>query len=344
MKYLIYILSAFLFVIVSVTTMNAMGIRNINKLSGYIESWSDYSIRRIDLATGKSEEIFRKNQNINIGNYLIYFDISPDGKERVLATTGSVSTGCKDDSDNPTKLLIYTDDKKLTTIMNKAFVGYPSFSPDGKFIAYLFSQYEKEKKNWVGDQYLYLISSDGSSDKQVSKISCDIHKPSWFPDGKKLAVGSKNLDICIIDIRTGTEKRIIDFGMAPSVSHDGKKIVYMSKEVDASVKTSMVGYQKITMKEYKDTYMNKKDKQKEMELATLFQKFSIFIYDVASGKSKKLTDELFVSQSDPLIWSPDDKYILYTDRKWEGLNIYALNIETAEKQKVTYGIAMGWVY
>jgi len=336
MKYLIYILSAAcLLVILSVYTIRAMGIKHMNNLSGCIEILVDYSITRIDFSTGKAKEIFSKSNNINKGNYLISFDISADGKERILETTGSV--------DNPPRLLLYRDDKYLKTVLEKVFLRLPSFSPDGKFIAYLYTPYEKERKNWHDDHYLYLIKTDGSSDKNISELSCDIQKPSWFPNGKKIVVGSKDLSIYVIDVDNGTDKKIIDFGIAPAVSHDGKKIVYLSKN-DASAGTKMANYQKITMKEYQDIYMNKKDKQEEMEVAKLFQSYSFFIYDVASGKSRKITDELFVKQSSPLIWSPDDNFILYTDFEWEHHEAYAINVETRERQKVTslQGIAMIW--
>lgn len=336
MKYLIYVLLASLLVVLLATIINPMGTRIMNNnLSGYIEILANYSIARVDLSTGRSKEVFRNRDNIDIGNYLINFDISPDGKKRILATTGSV--------DKPPRLLLYGDDKSQKTILEKVFLGYPSFSPDGKFIAYLYTPYAKEKNNWNANNYLFIIKVDGSSDRQISKLSCDVHRPSWFPNGKKITVGSKDLGIYVIDVDNGIDKRIIDFGTAPAVSHDGRKIAYLSK-TDPSVRASMVDHMKLSMKEYQDTYMNKKDKQGEMEIAKLFQSYSFFIYDVASGKRKKITNELFVKQSSPLIWSPDDKYILYTDSRLESRTIYALNAETGERQKVTSinGVVMGW--
>lgn len=337
MKIFIYILSACLLVFVSVTTMNAMGMGNVNKLSGNIEFWpiSNFNITKIDLSTGKVEEIFSQHAKYSLYDF-DYFDVSSDGKERVFFSGGAnyLQRG----------LLLLTHDKELKTILKNSSGDCPSFSPDGKYIAYLSITHEKKRQNWVDDWYLCLVKIDGTLDKQISRLSYQRAKPSWFPDGKKIAVGSKDLGIYIIDSETGKEKKIIDFGKTPAVSHNGKKIVYLSKDVDTSVKARMVNYQKITVKEYQDIYMKKKDKREERHLATLFNSYSFFIYDLDSGKSKKITEELFVESSKPIIWSPDDKYILYTDRKWEHHEIYALNIETGERQKVTsiQGIAMGW--
>lgn len=302
MKYkcLIFFLSTCLFIMILYNTVKPGETKAIENLSGYIEIWFDYSIKQIDLSTGKSEEIFTKDRNINIKNFVIAFDVAPDGKVRVLSTTGSI--------DNPPRLLIYKkDDKSLKTIIEKTFLGYPSFSPDGKFIAYLFTPYKKQGINWKNYNYLYIIKTDGSAEKQIPKLLCDLSKPSWFPDGKKIAIGSKDQGISIIDVDTSTVKIIIDTGTTPSVSHQGKKIVYLSEEAsDGSV--------------------------------------SVLIYDIETKKTKTIVKELFTKSEWPLVWSPDDKYILYTDNKWEHFHVYALNIETGVKQRVTSlpGVAMGW--
>lgn len=327
MKKIIILLSFGLFTVLLLNA-NAMGIRNMSdKLSGYIEILLDNnSIIRIDLATGKAKEMLSQER----GNYLYNFDVSPDGKKTVLETDKG--------------LLLYTEEnKKLNSLINKSnAISFPSFSPDGESIAYLSMKNERERKNRIDDRYLHITKTDSISDKQLLPLTCDMHKPSWFPDGKKIAIGSKDLAIYVIDVNKGTDKRIIDFGLAPTVSHDGKKIIYLSKEVDDSVKNKMVNYQKISMKEYQDTFMNKKDNREEGSLAVLFYSYSFFIYDVSSGNSKKITDEIFVKPSSSLIWSPDDKYILYTDNKWEHHNIYILNIKSGEKKKITHGEAMTW--
>lgn len=328
MKNVLYISIVSLFAFVLVTVANALGIRNIdNKLTGYIEVLVDNNnIRRIDLVTGKTQDILSHES----GNYLYRFDTSHSGKEKVIETDKG--------------LCVYTEDnKKLTKLIEKnTSTSAPSFSPDGTFIAYLSTKYEEQHKYRIDDRYLYIIRSDRSSDRQVFSLSCENQKPSWFPNGEKIAVSSKDFGIYIIDINTGNSKRIIDFGAAPSVSHDGKKIIYLSKEVDDSVKSKMINYQLISMKDYQDKYINKNHKKEEGQLATLFYSYSIYIYDIDSGKSKKMSDEIYIKPFSSLIWSPDDKYILYTDNKYEHHNVYILNIETMNKVKITYGVAMGF--
>jgi Tol biopolymer transport system component len=328
MKNSICLLSFSLLAIVIVTAVYAMDIRNMdNKLSGCIEILVDNNtIKIIELATGKIQDVLSQEH----GNYLYSFDTSHSGKEKVIETDEG--------------LFVYTaDDKKLKRLIKKnSSTSVPSFSPDGTFIAYLSTKYKEEHKYRIDDRYLYVVKHDGSSDRQVSNLSCVNHKPSWFPDGKRIAIGSKDFGIYIIDIITGDGERIIDFGTSPSVSHDGKKIIYLSKEVDASVKSKMINYQIISMKEYQDVYMSKNNKKEEGQLSTLFYSYTFYIYDISSGRRNKISDEIFISPYSSLIWSPDDKYILYTDNKYEHHQVNILNIETMNKEKITYGVAMGF--
>lgn len=330
MRYLVYCLVAGLMTALLAAAITTKTKKIMDKLSGHIEIVFDGSIQRIDLPSGQMKEIFAKNLNY----YVISFDISLDGKERVLATSGDIG--------NPTRFVTLSKGNQLKTLLSKIFISSPSISPDGKSLAYLFHKYEREPKNWIGDLFLYLIKTDGSSDKKISKLSYRQDKPSWFPDGKRLAVGSKDLSIYIVDIETGLEQKIIDFGTAPAVSHDGKRIAYLSKEIDDSVKKKMIDFQNLSRKEYHETFMKKEDKREELEFAKLFLHYSIFLYDLETKQSKKITDELAIEQS--VIWSPNDKYLLYNDETWYGNDIFVLDIATGEKEKIDdlHGRIMGW--
>lgn len=219
---------------------------------------------------------------------------------------------------------------------------YPSFSPDGKIIAYLFYKYEKEPKNWIDDSYLYLTKTDGSSDRQVSGLSYFIGKPSWFPDSRRLAIASKDYKVYIVNTETGEERKIIDFGIAPTISHDGKRIAYLSKDVDDSIKKKMIEYQLMSRKEYEETWMKKEDKREEMEFSKLFLTNAIYLYDVDTGQSKKISDEGWIAQ--PAVWSPDDKYLVYNDRRAVVNDIFVLDVKTGEKEQLKgkHGRVMVW--
>ena len=54
----------------------------------------------------------------------------------------------------------------------------PTFSPDGKRIAYV--------KRTEGHEHIFIASADGSNAEQVTDGTADDQDPSWSPDGKHL--------------------------------------------------------------------------------------------------------------------------------------------------------------
>ncbi len=67
--------------------------------------------------------------------------------------------------------------KKLTK--NPAIDTTPSYSPDGKFIAF--------SSDREGGQQIFVMDADGSSVKRVSTGNGSYSKPVWSPDGKLIA-------------------------------------------------------------------------------------------------------------------------------------------------------------
>ncbi|MEP1742903.1 MAG: amidohydrolase family protein [Kangiellaceae bacterium] len=95
-------------------------------------------------------------------------DVSPDGKTVVFDMLGDIYS-------MPIK---GGDAKPLTQGM--AWNMQPRFSPDGKTIAFISDR--------DGGDNLWLMDSDGTNVKQVSKEKTDlVHTPNWSPDGQYIA-------------------------------------------------------------------------------------------------------------------------------------------------------------
>jgi Tol biopolymer transport system component len=292
----------------------------MNELTGNIEILSDSNIFKVTLPSGKKEVVLKKNKDYLISS----FNTSPANKKRVISTTGSI--------DDPTRLVFYSENKGFETILKEVFVGFPSFAHDGKSIAYLKRDYNSN--NWIDDWYLYLMNSDGSFDKQLTTLSLSNYRPSWFPDGKRLAVTKKNLSIYVVDMISRDEKKIVEYGVAPTVSNNGRFIAYLAKEIDTAKRKSIKDYMQLTVKEYNDAKKENGTKNKEMlEIESSFFRNAIYIYDVELGKSRKLTEILSIEA--PVIWSPNDEFLLFNDERSLGHELYTLKIKTGEIEKLS---------
>ncbi len=106
-------------------------------------------------------------------------DISPDGKLAVVSATRFDI----DENRGYTDLWLYPTDgtggRQLTT--DAASDSSPSFSPDGKWIAFV------SKRGDDKESQIYLIPTDGGEARRLTSIPTGANAPKWFPDGRKIA-------------------------------------------------------------------------------------------------------------------------------------------------------------
>ena len=119
---------------------------------------------------------------------------------------------------------------------------YPSWSPDGKRIAFASSRVAFDGKIPQSLE-IYVMDADGGNQQRLtdSPLFDDRH-PSWSPDGKRIVFGARREDhfetkfaityeIYVMDADGGNQQRLTenrknDWG--PSWSPDGKRIVFAS--------------------------------------------------------------------------------------------------------------------
>ncbi len=109
----------------------------------------------------------------------------------------------------------------------------PSWSPDGTHILY---------SSW--DDHFHTLRLTDGHQRQVTQDEGDRRNPDWSPDGKQIAFAGDvlgevdNMDIYIMDIETGVEKRLTihpDLDFRPAWSPDGRHIVFQSDRGDGKL-------------------------------------------------------------------------------------------------------------
>jgi TolB protein len=100
----------------------------------------------------------------------------------------------------------------------------PVVSPDGSHIAFL--------SNRTGADELFVISADGTGETQLTFTSDEVGNPAWTADGKHIlfAIFAKEISHLYSIDPDGKSLRDIAsvLGRAPTLSPDGKKLLYMS--------------------------------------------------------------------------------------------------------------------
>jgi len=178
------------------------------------------------------------------------------------------------------------------------FANSPSFSPDGSRVAYL--------ANISGSPQVWIVSSEGGYPKAATSFDDPVSAVAWSPRGNELAItvapgGGLNTQIWLMTAEGTNLRRITPGGKENNWlgvwSRDGKYLTYSSN-------------------------------------ARSGESMDAMMYDVASGKSKKIVENRGIGTVDDV--SPDGKYVLVNRVASRGDNdVFRVDITSGKEILVT---------
>ncbi|NBX37458.1 MAG: hypothetical protein EBR10_09605 [Planctomycetes bacterium] len=153
-------------------------------------------------------------QIVEAGNFIDAWDISPSGKRAVVTARGDIWT-----------LPAENGIPRNLTGTNGVFEREPTWSPDGKWIAFCGDNAE-------GGYDLFALAADGSGDqKQLTKDGVFKGDLNWSPDSKWIAYAGANNSLYLVDFASGESKVVMreawnDNPPSPRWSHDSSWIAF----------------------------------------------------------------------------------------------------------------------
>jgi len=181
-------------------------------------------------------------------------------------------------------------------------VGRPTWSPDGKSIAFV--------SNMSGRNNLWLVPAEGGWPVQLTVSDQRQASPTWSPDGKWIAYqsdydGDEQWDIFLVSPKTGKVVNLTGTReiaeMDPTWSPDGRYLAYTVKP-----KTSAAN--------------------------------EIDVYDMVLREIKHITTGTSQDRGNGgPIWTKDGKYVVYTQEQAKGTdsNIYIADVATGQSTPLT---------
>ena len=191
------------------------------------------------------------------------------------------------------------------------FDNHPSWSPDGKRIAFMSDRDGHVNAHGFPSFEIYVMDADGGNQQRLTENPNQDEYPSWSPDGKRIVFASKrdgNYEIYVMDADGSNPRRLTENPMVdrdPSWSPDGKRIVFRAR----------------------------RDGHFENKFAITFE---IYVMDADGGNLQRLTNNR-KNDWDPS-YSPDGGRIAFTsDRKgeFENFEIYVMDADGGNLQRLT---------
>lgn len=171
-----------------------------------------------DAAATLAEEPQSGGATFLLASFTTLAELRPDGSRAVLATAGA-----------------------------GAFIRYPAISPDGKMLAYSRQGAATVGPNGVLDfgADIYLLPRAGGEPREVvhhAKPGQFLGAPIFVDGNSRLLYSSRGLDdtgqpelhIASVDLKSGASKIIIELASEPSISTDGRELVFVSYAGDYS--------------------------------------------------------------------------------------------------------------
>ena len=217
--------------------------------------------------THESDSIIRRDQEISMasregGDYIRLTDDpatdtnpvwAPGGRQIAFVSTRESGNQVDEPSESVQRRQFYRNlliinrdgsDSRFVTTDVRATLDLPAWSPDSLFLAFLLK--ENTEGQGVLQKALYTVRADGAGLKRLSRATV---RPSWSPDGSRIAFGSSEVNetASIITVRPdGTDiQQVTKPGQFISVynlswSPDGSEIRFMAVRI---LPQGEIGYQ-----------------------------------------------------------------------------------------------------
>ena len=103
-------------------------------------------------------------------------------------------------------------------------ISSPSWSPDGKYLAFALYQETEDKKSENG---LYMVKSDGTELRRLAALPGRVASIDWSPDGKEILTGNG----LIVNLENGETRKVLPTGLSQLAvfSPNGSKIAILTK-------------------------------------------------------------------------------------------------------------------
>jgi Tol biopolymer transport system component len=211
------------------------------------------------------------------------------------------------------------------------------WSPDGEQIAYVSSL--------SGEGEIYVMDADGSNPLKLTELS-HCGSPQWSPDGTKIAFDSRPDDDNLIFTMNADGSELTQItppeisGYDPYWSPDGLTIAFLSSRIPSGLYTVDAAGATAPVLVWENPDLNGMAWSPDGEQFAVIigdpyeNSFDVYLYDLDSGTTTRLTDTLF--HSFVVDWFPSGNYLTFmSDLGGTDMDIYTMTATGTQLTNIT---------
>jgi len=168
--------------------------RIVYERDGELEIYDTNSKKSTKLSINVPDDgVYKRKRQVSVANLISSYSLSPKGERALFSARGDIFTAPVDKGG--VRNLTHSSD---------ANDRLPSWSPDGKQIAYISDK--------TGEEELWLVAQDGSAPPQqiTTGGKAQRYAPLWSSDGKKIAFSDKDGRVYVVTVATKQMEMVVD--------------------------------------------------------------------------------------------------------------------------------------